>query len=224
MASMERQLLRGRVMRANALCDFLFATFGLPRGHTQTTDDCKPYVLDVAGGDGATALTLITRGSLRCGVVDPRCQDLGKAARSLQLTPAQLPDRFPELFRAEDDHDSQALLAAKRDCALLVGFHPDQAAEPIIDFCLARGKPFAVAPCCVFPREFPHRRVDESADASASGLGFRRGKTPRQPRRVPVETHEQFVRYLRSKAPPGFIQTATLRFEGHNTVLYVTGK
>ena len=42
------------------------------------------------------------------------------------------------------------------DCDVLVGMHPDQATEPIVDAALAMGKPFAVVPCCVFPAWVVH--------------------------------------------------------------------
>src|SRR5688500_3796078 len=55
------------------------------------------------------------------------------------------------------------------NCSLVVGLHPDQATELIVDFALKHGKPFAVVPCCVFPALFPHRRlVHTSGDARAS--------------------------------------------------------
>ena len=37
----------------------------------------------------------------------------------------------------------------------VVGLHPDEATEAIVDCALAHGKPFAVVPCCVFPRYPP---------------------------------------------------------------------
>ena len=37
-------------------------------------------------------------------------------------------------------------------CSVVVGMHPDQATDAIVDFALQAGKPFAVIPCCVFPR------------------------------------------------------------------------
>jgi hypothetical protein len=42
---------------------------------------------------------------------------------------------------------------------LVVGFHPDQATEPCIDLAIAMRKPFVVCPCCVFPKQFPDRRL-----------------------------------------------------------------
>ena len=37
-------------------------------------------------------------------------------------------------------------------CSLVLGLHPDQATDSIVDFAMHFGKPFAVVPCCVFPR------------------------------------------------------------------------
>lgn len=37
-------------------------------------------------------------------------------------------------------------------CSLVLGLHPDQATDSIVDFAMQYGKPFAVVPCCVFPR------------------------------------------------------------------------
>jgi len=90
------------------------------------------------------------------------------------------------------------LHSALRECSAVVGMHPDAATEPIVDFALAAGKPFAVVPCCVFAVDFPSRRGPEGA---------------------PVDTHGAFVRYLQAKAPER-IRLATLPFEGKNIVVY----
>lgn len=47
------------------------------------------------------------------------------------------------------DHD---LAQQLQSCSLVLGLHPDQATDSIVDFALQFGKPFAVVPCCVFPR------------------------------------------------------------------------
>ncbi len=65
-----------------------------------------------------------------------------------------------------------------KNCSFLVGFHPDQATEDIIDLGLKYNKPFAVVPCCVYPSLFPERKDQE-------------GKQ--------VRTYEQFLDYLQSK-------------------------
>ena len=43
------------------------------------------------------------------------------------------------------------------NCSMIVGMHPDQAAEHIIEFALRNHKPFAVVPCCVYQKQFPKR-------------------------------------------------------------------
>lgn len=75
-----------------------------------------------------------------------------------------------------------------RMAGLVLGFHPDQGTEPAVDLALQLGVPFAVVPCCAFPKSFPDRRLD--------------GR--------PLENHADFVEYLRRKHPA--IRTAELDF------------
>ena len=72
-----------------------------------------------------------------------------------QIPLYQLRTLFDDKFLAE----GSATAALFGECGLVLGLHPDQATEPIVDACLAAGKAFAVVPCCVFPEENPHRRV-----------------------------------------------------------------
>jgi hypothetical protein len=67
-----------------------------------------------------------------------------------------------------------------KESSFLIGFHPDQATEDIVNFSLKYNKSFAIVPCCVFPSLFPNRK---GAD----------GK--------PVRTFEQFLDYLQNKNP-----------------------
>ena len=48
------------------------------------------------------------------------------------------------------DTDARALWDAARECSVLVGLHPDNALDSILDVALALRKPVAVVPCCVF--------------------------------------------------------------------------
>lgn len=82
-------------------------------------------------------------------------------------------------------------------CDVLVGMHPDQATEPMVDAAIALGKPFAVVPCCVFPELFPDRRTADGA---------------------PVRTYVQFVDYLVAKHPDA--KLGYLPFKGRNRVVY----
>lgn len=94
--------------------------------------------------------------------------------------------------------DSAELLAA---CSLVVGLHPDQATEPIVEYAIASGKPFAIVPCCVFSRDNPFRRL-------ASGRS--------------VHSYDDFCTYLCEKAG-GRVERAFLKMEGKNQVLFWRG-
>lgn len=76
--------------------------------------------------------------------------------------------------------DSSLCDSLVQGSSFLVGFHPDQATEDIIDYALKYDKPFAVVPCCVFPSLFPNRKCKE-------------GKL--------VRTFDQFLNYLKAKNP-----------------------
>jgi hypothetical protein len=95
------------------------------------------------------------------------------------------------------------------DATVIVGMHPDQATESIIDAAIALGLSFAVLPCCLFSNIFPNRYLIN--DANGSG-----GSTNEDCR--PVRTYDDFVDYLAAKDKS--IQIAYLPFEGRNKVLY----
>eukprot|EP00998_Keelungia_sp_KM082_P012151 NODE_8466_length_549_cov_55.291469_g8443_i0.p1 GENE.NODE_8466_length_549_cov_55.291469_g8443_i0~~NODE_8466_length_549_cov_55.291469_g8443_i0.p1 ORF type:complete len:139 (-),score=18.56 NODE_8466_length_549_cov_55.291469_g8443_i0:23-439(-) len=81
--------------------------------------------------------------------------------------------------------------------SVVVGMHPDEPTEDIVDLSLAHGKPFAVVPCCVFWKRRPDRRT---------------------PAGEQVRTHTQFCEYLAAK--DARITTTELPFAGRNVVLY----
>lgn len=85
----------------------------------------------------------------------------------------------------------------------IVGFHPDSATEPAVDFALALRIPFAVVVCCVFPSLFKSR--------------LHRGR--------PVKTYEQFLAYLLAKDPRmrwEELAFANASEETKRTVIYMT--
>ena len=84
-----------------------------------------------------------------------------------------------------------------RECSVMVGIHPDQALDPIVDIGLALGIPWAVVPCCVFPNLFTQRKL-------ASGR--------------PVRNYEDLCEYIQQRDPN--IQRTELPFRGRNLVLY----
>ncbi len=87
--------------------------------------------------------------------------------------------------------------------SMVIGFHPDQATEIIINEALNKSIPFAVVPCCVFPNMSPNR------------IGID-GKL--------VRSFEQFIDYLQAKD----IRIRKVVLENvwgpNNIVLYMTLK
>ena len=98
-----------------------------------------------------------------------------------------------------------------RDCSVVIGMHPDEATEPVVELALAAGKPFAVVPCCVFPESNPHR-------VCADG--------------TPVRLHPEYCRYLEERGRALAAPAATLAVEattlwklpGRNAVVYAVPK
>ena len=99
---------------------------------------------------------------------------------------------------------------------LIVGFHPDGATEACVDLAEVLRVPVCIVPCCVFPSEFPDRKlVVDTANNNEDG-----GTTTTTTTRV--RDYQQLLQYLQQKHPKlrkhtlNFHQTETSR----NVVLY----
>ena len=128
--------------------------------------------------------------------MDPRGQKLKRWQSKLlkknpDLTaPQHIQDLFNESFFDKHNLDSG-------DIRLVVGMHPDEATEPLVDYSLQFSIDFAVIPCCVFSQDFPWRRL-------------RCGVEP--------TSYQQFCHYLIEKHDG--VQSQLLPFIGRNKVLY----
>ena len=75
--------------------------------------------------------------------------------------------RENEGYKNRTDHGGIAVekLSTARELvlesSLLVGMHPDQAAEHIVEFSLRNNIPFCVIPCCVYSKQFPKRKLKD---------------------------------------------------------------
>ena len=98
---------------------------------------------------------------------------------------------------------------------ILVGIHPDQATESVIDAALYFNKSFAVVPCCVFPNLFPQRYISKEVRDINSEMN-----TVNTVNTVStlVRTYDDFITYLCNKDKSILIDY--LPFEGRNIVLY----
>ncbi len=100
----------------------------------------------------------------------------------------------------------------------MVGLHPDQATEPLVDYALMHQLPFAVVPCCVHARAFPHRKIIRTRNALSVGSDDKDESSEFV--EVSVRTYDDFLEYLMSKSP--LIQRSVLPISGRNVVLFVT--
>ena len=223
--------------RAKQFAAFVSRSLGGP----QTLNEGSG-VLDVAGGRGAVAFELIESHGVRTTVIDPRPARLTKQQHKRVKARggakgSGVPDSIsacltPQLWQApqpasggsgeaqeQEQEQGQggidpAIVARIRSCSAVVGMHPDQATDAIVDLACELGLPFALAPCCVFPRLFDHRRLPQDDAESPGGR---------------VETREQLIRYLCHRAddaarrrghavPP--CEVTHLPFEGANAIVF----
>lgn len=130
----------------------------------------------------------------------------------------------PELWRSTGWRQRFA-----RGFSLVVACHPDQATDPALEYALEAGLPFAIVPCCVFARLFPHRRLPppSSVGGGSSGggsggggsgdgaVGSSSGNSDSEG--VLVQTYTELVDWLAAR---GQAQRAVLGFEGANIVVW----
>ena len=169
-------------LRAEVFCRWLIETFG------KEVLTAGSGVLDVAGGKGEISQRL-AEANISSTVIDPRDCRKGRDRGVKHIL-----QNFDSSMW--NDASFEPLL---RKCSCVVGMHPDQATEPIVDFAIAMNKPFAVIPCCVFPKQSVFR-------------------TNQQNDQDLVVTYEDFVSYLQSKHPD--LRRHCLEFKGRNVVIY----
>ena len=95
-----------------------------------------------------------------------------------------------------------ALLDVLERCTHVIAMHPDQATDAVIEFAIERRLPFAIVPCCVYSKDFPHRRLRSGAR---------------------VSTHRDLVDHLIERAFAVDVHARELPFPGKNIVVYGTG-
>lgn len=187
--------LVSRHQRARLFAEWIVSTFDVAQLQ-------NGYLLDVAGGRGDLAFELSLNYNLKCIVVDPRDDvkaDIHQRRKYQRSKLKKLKKENETLFdhiKAEFNETFFDHYPDLKVC-LVLGLHPDQATEPLVDVCLKNDLKFAVIPCCVFAAENPERRL-------------KNGSNP--------NTYETFCDYLVEKSD--FIFTHFLSFRGRNKVLY----
>ncbi|KAI8608672.1 hypothetical protein BC830DRAFT_1154319 [Chytriomyces sp. MP71] len=148
---------------------------------------------------------------MKATLVDPRAREVSKQMLRV-LAKQGKSDTQSEIELALNAHaqewftdppnEAVSALLSQPD-ALIIGLHPDQATEPIVDIGLRQNIPWAIVPCCVFPQLYPDRIWP----------GEEGGQ---------VNSTEKLIDWLKTKDPG--IREAYLPFEGRNRVLYWFGR
>jgi len=164
-------------------------------------------IIDVAGGQGKLSFELQVNNSIPCTVIDPREIIFSEKQKTHFQYRLDHPSEFPngpmewpkqkQILFKDDFFEENEHLELWNSASLVVGMHPDEAAERIIVFALKDQKNFAVLPCCVFPKSFPHRRTKDG---------------------LPVKYYEDFCEYLQTLDPT--IEKTTLNIPGRNIILW----
>jgi len=89
------------------------------------------------------------------------------------------------------------MAALLRGASCIIGMHPDQATNPIMEWGLRLRKPWAICPCCVFPNLFTERRLDGGGE---------------------VRTYDELCSWLLQRDPG--VRCEDLAFAGRNRVFW----
>lgn len=175
--------------RAKVYAEWIVEKFGLEFLKTG-------LILDIGGGRGDLAFELGTKLGLECIVVDPRSQKFKRwQLKFIKKHPTCIKSRHIQDFF--DNNFFEKHLVDVKKVRLVVGLHPDEATEPLVDTALEFSLNFSVIPCCVFAQDFPTRRL-------------KNGDSP--------TSYERFCDFLVEKS--SVVEQDLLPFIGKNKVLF----
>jgi hypothetical protein len=185
-----------KAMRAKLFAAFLIESFG--QQMFQEDHGSAPAILDVAGGKGMLSLELSLQSQSQCTIIDPLVRGKrvkqeynSRTMKRIQKANGNVPLHLAQSFRL-----NEKCLELVKCSTIIVGLHPDECTEDIIDAALLTNKPAAIIPCCVFASLFPERKL-------------KNGKL--------VCSYDDFLLYLMEKDER--ISCCALPFEGKNQVL-----
>ena len=175
--------------RAKVYADWVVEKFGF--------DFLKSgLILDIGGGRGDLSFELGTKLGLDCIVVDPRPQKLKRwQLKFIKKHPSCTLAKHIQDFFDKDFFDKNKV--DLKSVRLVIGLHPDEATEPLVDMAIKFYLNFSVIPCCVFSQDFPERKLK-------SGIS--------------PTSYEDFCAFLVEKSSG--IEQDLLPFVGKNKVLF----
>ena len=151
-------------------------------------------VLDIAGGKGLLSMELARSVRSQCTVIDPLIRKKPNM-KHLQMLQAPLPEFVTDSFFNNEETVASEMVSSS---TVLVGLHPDECTEDILDVALKCNKSVAIVPCCVFPRLFPDRKLGNGRS---------------------VVSYHDFLSFLLEK--DARLRQAELAIDGKNQVIYL---
>lgn len=146
---------------------------------------------------------------------------------NLQQQHNQPTSLLPQFLTRSFDESCRVTDRLVQDHTCLVGLHPDQCTEAILNMALRHGKSVVIIPCCVFPSLFPLRML-RGSNASINYDGERpdnyatngtEKSLPIHTNERPVQSYSDFIQYLLQK--DSRLRHTTLPFEGKNECIYL---
>jgi hypothetical protein len=200
---------KARGQRAEVFAQFVVDSF--------SSEVLSHGVLDVAGGRGEVSMALAAVG-VTALVIDPRehagClnQRLRRVMKKQNLPPLQAWHvYFPPDAESLESNAGKEFTPVLQRAQVVLGLHPDEATEGVVDWAIEHKRGFCIVPCCVFARLFPDRYLVSETSAAGTATGRRK-----------VRTHADLCLYLLRKHRG--IRCTQLNFEGMNTCLWATAE
>ena len=208
---------RAKSLRAKIFAKWLIDTYGITylQGRNNQFNDIHMnskypiQVLDIAGGKGQLSIELSVVGQIPSTIIDPLIRKRGKQLipkqmKRIQKVNGPIPNFISKAFQNNIHNSMNEMEQLIKHATCLVGLHPDQCTEDILDVALQYNKPVAIVPCCVFPTLFPMRRLCGKHENIESNR---------------VTTYDDFIQYLLQKDDR--LREEILPFEGKNKVIYL---
>lgn len=131
--------------------------------------------------------------------ISPLARSMHQHFQPRELKQLQVMFESTEVVAGAAEGQIGGVAEALCNCSVVVGLHPDQALDHIVDAAIALRKPFAVVPCCVFWKH--------------AGFAHRRTPTGKH-----VKTYDELCDYIGAKVDG--VREVSLDFPGLNRVFF----
>jgi hypothetical protein len=132
----------------------------LPRLESRQVFESSRHLRILVNDDLVTAIRNIKqRGSLENSMEEWKRYWVSALKKGREARPLGYAENEDAALAKHDIIDAEVVLSTILSTKLVVGFHPDQATDSLIDLAMVLNIPFCCVPCCVFPLEFPNRKL-----------------------------------------------------------------